>query len=351
MESAATLESFEVQEAARADYEVKLIAPGKGAMAYYPDDVLKRDGAKAFPAETKVYLNHPTKTQEAEGPGNRDVNRLAGVLTVPAEWKESHAKGPGLYSRMKPFADHAGILAEKAKYLAMSICASGAQAMESGRKLFRDGLPVLASLHEANPTQNRNSVDIVPIAGAGGLILTEAAGAANSQQEVSGMDANELKLLRESLAAQQVTTTSLLEKELRREAIAEGARILRDVALPAGSKEYIIETVLREALPKKDGALDKTKLAEALNTETARFAGAIGATQRVKGMGSAPVVAIDAREGNQTLIELQKALGIKPTQEVPPEDAAYKEAFAFLAGGNLKIAEAAMAGRPEEEVA
>ena len=165
------------------------------------------------------------------------------------------------------------------------------------------------------------------------------------------MDANELKLLRESLAAQQVTTTSLLEKELRREAIAEGARILRDVALPAGSKEYIIETVLREALPKKDGALDKTKLAEALNTETARFAGAIGVTQRVKGMGSAPIVAIDAREGNQTLIELQKALGIKPTQEVPPEDAAYKEAFAFLAGGNLKIAEAAMAGRPEEEVA
>jgi hypothetical protein len=339
VESAATLEAFEIQEAAREDYEIKLIAPGAGAMAYYPAEVLKRDGPKAFPAETKVYLNHQTKAQEAEGPGNRDVNRLAGVLATPAEWKESHPKGPGLFARLKPFADHAGILAEKAKYLAMSICASGDQAIESsGRRQFRAGLPVLASLHEANPAQNRNSVDIVPVGGAGGMILTEAAGAANPNREVSEMDANEVKLLRESLATQAALTSGLVEKELRREAIAEGARILRDVSLPATSKEYVIETVLREALPKKDGALDITKFTEAVNGEARRFAGAIGAGPRVTGMGGAPVVQIDAAESARRVAS-EKA-----------EENRYKESFAFLMGGNEKLAEVALAGRPQEGV-
>jgi hypothetical protein len=214
VESAATLEAIDLLEAAGKDYEIKLISPGAGATAYYPDAVLKRDGAKAFPAETKVYLNHPTKAQESEGPGNRDVARLAAVLTHPAEWKESHAKGPGLYARFKPFADHAAALSEKAKYLAMSIYAGGDQAVDaSGRKVFRDGLPVLSALHEANPNQNRHSVDIVPIAGAGGLILTEAAGGAAIQTQEASMDADELKLLKESLATNTAITAGLQMKD------------------------------------------------------------------------------------------------------------------------------------------
>lgn len=335
-------QELHVAEAARVNYPIKLISPGTGTMAHYPAPVLEASAGK-FKAGTLMFWNHPTGVEEAARPEG-DLNNLAAITTKDAEWKSEGPKGPGLYAEAKVMADYAQKVEERAPHIGLSIRAGG---KGTGRTV--NGKPELASIDYVE------SVDYVTKAGRGGLALAEAARNAgllpNPTQEASGMDANELKLLRESLAAQQVTTTSLLEKELRREAIAEGARILRDVALPAGSKEYIIETVLREALPKKDGALDKTKLAEALNTETARFAGAIGATQRVKGMGSAPVVAIDAREGNQTLIELQKALGIKPTQEVPPEDAAYKEAFAFLAGGNLKIAEAAMAGRPEEEVA
>ena len=334
VESAATLEAFEIQEAAREDYEIKLIAPGKGAMAWYPAEVLARDGSKAFPVETKVYLNHQTRAQEAEGPGNRDVNRLAGVLSTPAEWKESHAKGPGLYARLKPFADHASIISEKAKYLAMSICARGDQAIESasGRLQFRDGRPVLACLHEANPLQNRNSVDIVPIAGAGGMILTEAARAANSNQEAS-MDAEELKLLRESVAR-------LSGKETRREAIQEGARILRDVSLPDAAKEYVIETVLKEALPMKDGALDTAKFTEAVNAEARRFGSAIGAGPHVTGMGAGAAV-VEITEAQRTAQkEAQKA-----------EDDQYKESWATLLDeqpdkdGKFRLAEVAVRGR------
>ena len=152
------------------------------------------------------------------------------------------------------------------------------------------------------------------------------------------MDANEVKLLRERLATQAALTSGLVEKELRREAIAEGARILRDVSLPATSKEYVIETVLREALPKKDGALDITKFTEAVNGEARRFAGAIGAGPRVTGMGGAPVVQIDAAE-SAPRVASEKA-----------EENRYKESFAFLMGGNEKLAEVALAGRPQEGV-
>ena len=284
VESAATLEAIRLVEA-KADYEIKLIAPGKGSSAFYPAEVLRRDGPNVFKAGTHVYLNHATAAEEAARPEG-DVNNLAGVLTTAAEYRENHAKGPGLYARMKVFADHAQVVEEKAPHVGMSIRAAGVA--ESGKK--QDGLPVLKELTRAE------SVDVVTRAGAGGMILTEAArGAATQTEEVSMTDA-EMKLLKESVAAAMATTQALQLKETRREAIAEGARILRDVALPASAKEYIIESVLRNPLPMNDGALDTVKLAEAINAEASRFAAATGQASRVTGMG---VAAIDPKEAER----------------------------------------------------
>jgi hypothetical protein len=313
VESAATLEAINLVEA-KADYEIKLIAPGKGSSAFYPAEVLKRDGPKVFAAGTHVYLNHATAAEEAARPEG-DVRNLAGVLTSAAEYRETHAKGPGLYARMKVFADHAQTVEEKAPHVGMSIRASGVA--ESGGRL-RDGLPVLKELTAAE------SVDVVTRAGAGGMILTEAARSANSQQEAS-MDAEELKLLRESVAR-------LSGKETRREAIQEGARILRDVSLPDAAKEYVIETVLKESLPMKDGALDVTKFTESVNAEARRFGAAIGG-QRVTGMGvAAPVQLTEAQRAEQVARE-------KAEQEM------YKESWATLLDGDVKIAESIAKGR------
>ena len=315
VESAATLEAINLVEA-KADYEIKLIAPGKGVTAFYPAEVLKRDGPKVFAAGTHVYLNHATAAEEAARPEG-DVRNLAGVLTSAAEYRETHAKGPGLYARMKVFADHAQTVEEKAPHVGMSIRASGVA--ESGGRL-RDGLPVLKELTAAE------SVDVVTRAGAGGMILTEAARSANSQQEAS-MDAEELKLLRESVAR-------LSGKETRREAIQEGARILRDVSLPDAAKEYVIETVLKESLPMKDGALDVTKFTESVNAEARRFGAAIGG-QRVTGMGvAAPVQLTEAQRAEQVARE-------KAEQEM------YKKSWATLLDGDVKIAESIAKGRAE----
>ena len=140
------------------------------------------------------------------------------------------------------------------------------------------------------------------------------------------MDADELKLLRESVAR-------LSGKETRREAIQEGARILRDMSLPDAAKEYVIETVLKEALPMKDGALDTAKFTEAVNAEARRFGAAIGAGPRVTGMGAAPVVEITEAQRAQMAAN-QKA-----------EDEMYKESWSTLLDGNAKLAEVAVRGR------
>lgn len=287
-ESAATVEAIVIKES-RADYEIKLIAPGKGSSAFYPAEVLKRDGPKVFGAGTHVYLNHATAAEEAARPEG-DVKNLAGVLTTQAEYHESHTKGPGLYARMKVFADHAQLVEEKAAHVGMSIRASGVA--ESGTK--RDGLPVLKELTSAE------SVDVVTHAGAGGMILTEAAKPQSHQED--SMDATELKTLQEALAANAATNARLMERALRSDAITEGARILGSVSMVDALKTMVVENVLKEALPKTaDGALDTAKFAEAVNAEAKRVGAAFSAASgggRVFGMGSvAPI--IDAKEAER----------------------------------------------------
>ena len=321
VESAATLEAIHLVEA-RSDYEIKLIAPGAGSSAFYPEEVLKRDGPKVFKKGTHVYLNHATAAEEAQRPEG-DVNNLAGVLTTDAVYHESHAKGPGLYGRMKVFADHAQTVEEKAPHVGMSIRASGVA--ESGTR--KNGLPVLKEFTSAE------SVDVVTRAGAGGMILTEAARSANPTQEAS-MDAEELKVLRETVAATTARTNALLEKEMRREAITESARVLRDVAMRPESKEYVIQTVVERGVPKTaDGKLDVAKLTEAINDEAKRFAAALGQTQRVTGMGQA--AGPQLTEADKTrLAESEKA-----------EAAQVTEAWSSIFGGNVALAEVAMKGR------
>lgn len=279
VESAQTLETIVLREA-RADYEIKLIAPGKGSSAFYPAEVLKRDGPGVFKEGTHVYLNHATPAEEAARPEG-DVRNLAGVLSTTAVYSESHAKGPGLYARMKVFADHATLVEEKAAHVGMSIRASGVA--ESGGQR-REGLPVLKQLVAAQ------SVDVVTQAGAGGMILTEAATAANPNKESEMDEAAVQKLIEAAVKSAQ---TPLLERAIRGDAREEATRILAGVTLQEASKSRVIDLVLARELPVTDGALDKVKFAEAVNAE-AKLEGAYVASLtgagRVTGMGQSVVV-------------------------------------------------------------
>ena len=313
VESAATVEAIRIQEA-RADYPIKLIAPGAGASAYYPQEVLERDGPKVFRAGTHVYLNHATQAEEAARPDG-DMRNLAGVLTSTAEYQESGPNGPGLYARMKVFADHAQMVEEKAPYVGMSIRASGIA--ESGKT--RDGKPVLKELTGAE------SVDVVTRAGAGGMILTEAAGAAKPNQ--GGAET--------MTAAEQQQVTRLMERAIRGDAREAATRILAGVTLPEAAKQRVIETVLVN-VPTKAGEVDAVRLTESVNAAAkaeGQYLAAI-APSRVYGMGaSAGAVEIDAKEAER-----------REAQEKRRDEEDLK-VFESLMGGNKEAAKLALVGR------
>jgi hypothetical protein len=313
VESAATLETIKLVEA-KSDYEIKLIAPGKGSSAFYPKEVLQRDGPKVFKAGTHVYLNHPTAAEEAARPEG-DVANLAGVLTTPAAYSESHAKGPGLYARMKVFADHAQTVEEKAPHVGMSIRASG----KAESRQVKDGLPVLTELTSAE------SVDVVTRAGAGGMILTESAAGA-TQQEVE-MTAQEV---------QKLVEAGVRKATLPDTARREGMALLEGVKLPDQAKTRIVERAVKTIDLDKD--FDLKAFGELIASEAASEAEYLGTVipgaGRVLGMGAAPVV-IDAKEAKQQ----RKAL-----KEARRED---REILEYLMGGDKEAAKIAARGRED----
>lgn len=322
-ESALQIEMEPLRESAgRSDYEIKLISPGPGAMAYYSADMLKRDGPTAFPRETKVYLNHPPI--EFKELGNRDVKRLAGVLTENATWRDTHPKGPGLYSRVKVFADHADLMNEKAKYLGMSISAGGKWAMENGKQVMREGRRVLERLDASQ----FNSVDVVPLPGAGGAIITEAAVPAEIQpkEATDSMTEAEAKVLIE--AAVSAATAPLRERALRGDAREEATRLLESVALPAAAKSKIIERAIKTVPATATGEFDAAKFRETVVSEAkaeGEYLAALGTGGRVFGMGVAmpqPVALkpeeraareADIKREDEDAVKIFESLGMSPT--------------------------------------
>jgi hypothetical protein len=297
-ESAASLETIKLVEA-KADYPIKLIAPGAGSSAFYPKEVLQRDGPKVFKAGTHVYLNHPTAAEESARPEG-DIKNLAGVLTQDAVYHEAHAQGPGLYGRMKVFADHAQTVEEKAPHVGMSIRASGIA--EAGTK--KNGLPVLKELTSAE------SVDVVTRAGAGGMILQEAANSANSNEEVENMTKEELNRLVESGVKDALAP--LRERLIRADAVTEGIRLLEGVALPASAKARIIESVTKRVqdIPTLNGELDTKKFAEALNAEAKEIGTLLSEASgagRVFTMGAAEPSKKDLKEAKRSKEEQKES--------------------------------------------
>jgi hypothetical protein len=289
VESTAWAEDLRLIESTGKEIEIKLIAPGKGSSAYYPAEVLKRDGPAIFKKDTQIYINHATAVEEAQRPEG-DWHKLAGALATDSYWKESAKHGAGLFAMAKFASDIAPAVIEKAPYSGMSIRANGDALKEAGKTVMREGLPVLGKFTSVE------SVDVVTKAGAGGMILTEAARGAESQQEVSDMDAAELKKLQESQTALQETNRRLLERALRADAKDEATRLLESVTLPPPSKLRIVETVCA-SVPTKDGEIDKPALKTAVEAAAKRegeyLTSVLGEGARPRGMGAAATATED----------------------------------------------------------
>lgn len=141
--------------------KIKVIGWGAGASAFYPKEVLERDGAAAFPKGTKIYFNHPTREEEWDRP-ERDVKEIAGKFESDA-WYEDGSLFADVYFGKEAVS----LIDQYADVLGMSIYAMG----ESEFGTVGDYTGEILTHFAAAGDPNMHSCDIVTAAGARGAIL------------------------------------------------------------------------------------------------------------------------------------------------------------------------------------
>lgn len=128
-----------------------------GSSAYYPNDILKRDGPNIFKAGLQMFANHPSESESFDRP-ERNVNDLVGKLTSDAVFEED-----GLYADVEFYDTFATRISEMHADVGLSVRAQGVT--EEGEMAGRYG-PIVTSILSAA------SVDVVTRAGAGGKLTS-----------------------------------------------------------------------------------------------------------------------------------------------------------------------------------
>ena len=305
---------------------VKIIEPGWGASGYYSPNVLEK-GAAAYKAGTKMYWDHPTRTEERERP-ERSIRDLAAETIEDAAWDPMGPDGPGVYARAKVFGPYRDAVEELAPHIGLSHRALGTRKL--GEAEGRKG-PIVENIVAVR------SVDFVTTPGAGGKIVEmfEAArkeeakahdiewgeitldgikrsrpdlieslrseikqavyAEKKAMEEVKRMNDDEGRELQEAKANLEAEKESLLTEVGRlqeAETFRAAEKIVRE-KVGASELPEITKTRLIESLAKKpivtDGKLDEEKFSqyvdEAIKSET-EYVAKLTESGKVKGMGS-----------------------------------------------------------------
>jgi hypothetical protein len=273
------------------DFPVKVIQAGRGSSGFYPKAVLQRDGPKAFPRGTKMFMNHSPISERLNQPERR-IQDLAGVTTSEPYWSEDGAEGAGLYARCQVFSDWRKQIGEKAAHTGVSIVASGVK--EKGQEGDFKGLII-------KEIKQGHSIDFVTTPGAGGKALPLAESAApedKSIKETITMTAEEVQKImhksaatlreefKETLKPIEAERDELKAQLARRQeaditaeassyASTEAASLLKDVSLSeiqrTGALSRVVEKVAGNPPLKEDGTIAKVefreKIAEAVKAE------------------------------------------------------------------------------------
>lgn len=217
----------------------------QGSSGYYSAAVLQRDGAKAFPAGTHIYYDHPTESEQYERP-ERSVKDLAGALIEDAYYEDG-PDGKGLFARVQFFPDYVSTIEAMAEHIPveMSIRAAGTIEESEGGRI------VTSIAHGV-------SVDIVTRAGAGGRLIrmTEAAkptvvqAAAPQVAQLSEADKSMMTGLATGVAALTTTMDKLVtfmeesktkKEEAAKLTVGQVSAKLVESNLPAASQKRLAE--------------------------------------------------------------------------------------------------------------
>lgn len=236
---------------------IKLIQPGWGSSGFYPAGVLRRDGPQVFTAGTKMFWNHPTRTEEAERPEG-SLNDLASELIEDARYLDDGPRGAGLYAKAKIFGPYREAIGELAPYIGTSIRAAGKA--RAGEAEGRTG----SIIHQIVAAQ---SVDYVTTPGAGGEIvaLFEAARTQSEPPVVQEVPMPEEVTLSETMTAFRGLQQQ--NEQLQHELMLQRATSERDRQIAALGLPEAIAARVRESV----GAAAPTVEGQPLTLDTAAF--------------------------------------------------------------------------------
>lgn len=319
---------------------VKVIQSGWGASGYYSPDVLKRDGPAVFKAGTRMFWDHPSRTQEADHP-ERSIRDLAAVLASDARWEEDGKHGAGLYADAKVFSPFKESLTELAPHIGVSIRAFAK--VREGEAEGRKGR-VVENIATAR------SIDFVTAPGAGGKVIelfeaaraepgTELPASATTPTQETAMTQEsggaEFAALQESVTklttrldevetsnkqlletnrTQATELARLREADIIREAQSVAVATLRPINLPDMAKARIAESLAMNPPLTAEKTFDKDAFVKAVQEEAKRegeyLARVHPGAGRVTGMGGEPITEAKPEDIQAALKEAASVLGL-----------------------------------------
>ena len=226
-------------------WRIKVIQSGWGSSGYYGSEMLKEYGPSVFAAGTKVFMNHPSASEDNDRP-ERDVHQLAGKLVSDAVFMED-----GLFADVQFYSHYAPIIKEMAGDVGLSIHALGEAKL--GEAEGREG-PIIESL-VADPL---TSVDVVTVAGAGGKFISllesyKSQGTPTNLVEESAMEGNRMSITKEELEAAVADLKDAFVEAIS--PLRESVSVLVEAATPAEADTEIQEVP----------SLDPVEVAEKFN--------------------------------------------------------------------------------------
>lgn len=276
------------------DMPIKIISPGWGSSGYYSAEVLKK-AAPNYKEGLKMYLDHPTKSEDKERP-ERSVKDLAAVTTSQAEYKEDGKNGPGLYAYAKVFEDKKDFISEKAPYIGLSHRASGKA--YTGEAEGQKGA-IISEINQAH------SVDFVTMAGAGGQIVEMFESYNNKSESMEQNKTLEEAQKERDEAIQE--NKKLTERLLTREAKDFVSREIAEKKLPEVTKQRLVESLATQYKVTDKGEIDEAKfketISEAVKEETA-YISKITGSGNVTGFGESGKTETSLEESKQAWMSL-----------------------------------------------
>lgn len=282
----------------------RLIAVGSGSSGFHSAEALKNTGPAAWPAGTKINIDHQSFSEYLEKPAG-SLQTLAGIVASTPEFRDD-VETPGLYAEVE-FGEQWGPFVEQfAEFIGLSITADyyGEDKTEEGQTIVEGYIPSVL-----------NTVDLVTAPGAKGrllqaiesfdgnsplkvsdngkLIIETATEAETKNRKDKGMEPEDIEKVAEKLAEALAPHFATLKEalapaqkpegeETKAPETAEVAEALVAAGLPESARKRVYEALKVEGADVKTAIEAEKKYIEDVLKESEKAEESAGRTRTVE---------------------------------------------------------------------